>query len=68
MLFTEAALMSTCEASLINGLGYNVADSAITASNYYESDELCQPHKSRQFESTNQEAWCAGVYTLIYNN
>ena len=52
-------MLSVCDSSLVNGLGYAIDDSAITASSSYSSTS-CQPQNARNVDGTSSHAWCSG--------
>ena len=64
-------ILSVCDTSLVNGLGYAIDDSAITASSSFAS-ENCEPQNARNIEGSSSSVnvwWCCGSgksYRLIY--
>ena len=51
-------ILSVCESSLVNSLGYAIDDSAITASSAVDG-VFCQTNNVRNFDNPiNNHAWC----------
>ena len=54
---------SVCDFSLVNGLGYSISDSSITASTTFHG-EYCDSHNARYMGSPENIGWCSGMYEI----
>ena len=58
-LYTDVSIPTMCYVSLVNGLGYRIEDSAITASSGHPHTG-CRSYQTREIGTTTGNAWCSG--------